>query len=829
VAIHVALHHRTHYAFDRPTTICPHTLRLRPAVHSRTPILSSALKVEPADHFVNWQQDAFGNFLARLVFNERAGSLTFEVDLVADLTVINPFDFFLEEAARHVPFAYGEREQRDLAPYLEVSEKSALLDEWMRTVDRRKQPTVDFLVDLNRRLAEDISYTIRMEPGVQTPQQTLQRGSGSCRDSGWLLVQIMRRLGLAARFVSGYLVQLAPDMESLDGPSGPKEDFTDLHAWTEVYIPGAGWIGLDPTSGLAAGEGHIPLACTPSPQSAAPITGSTSKCEVEFSFDNRVQRLHEDPRVTLPYDAAQWQRIWQLGLDVDAELEAGDVRLTMGGEPTFVSVDDQESAQWNTAADGEDKRVLAERLTRRLRAAFAPGGLLHYGQGKWSPGEPLPRWAKTCYWRADGEPLWTDPELLARPETDLGHGAADAGRFLERLATELSLPDDCVLPAHEDPVHHLWLEARLPEGLDEKTLAEADLSDRERRAALVQMLTSDLGAAVGYVLPLEHSAQAGLWLTSAWPLRAERLVLMPGDSPIGFRLPINSLPSWYEAPERSKGERVPEQGPDPFAPRGALPVFESRDDAVPALPERAPIAGALADGGRVITTALAIQARKGVLHAFLPPLQTLEAWIELVACIERVARETGLPIVLEGYDPPRDPRLTKFAVTPDPGVIEVNIHPAPDFRSLVDHTERLYDIARECRLSAEKFMLDGRHTGTGGGNHVTIGAASPSDSPLLRKPSLLRSLITYWQNHPALSYLFSGMFIGPTSQAPRVDEARDDRLYELAIAFEQMPPDEAAAPWMVDRVLRNLLTDLTGNTHRLDVFLNPSFTSTIKG
>ena len=814
MAIHVALHHRTHYAFDRPTTILPHTLRLRPAVHSRTPILSYALRVEPSEHFVNWQQDAFGNFLARLVFNERARSLTFEVDLVADMTVINPFDFFLEETAREVPFAYGEREQRDLAPYLEVSEESVLLDEWMGSVDRRKQPTVDFLVDLNRRLANDISYTVRMEPGVQTPQQTLQRGSGSCRDSGWLLVQIMRRLGLAARFVSGYLVQLAPDLESLDGPSGPSEDFTDLHAWTEVYIPGAGWVGLDPTSGLAAGEGHIPLACTPSPQSAAPITGATSECEVEFSFDNRVQRLHEDPRVTLPYDDAQWQRIWQLGLDVDAELDAGDVRLTMGGEPTFVSVDDQESAQWNTAADGDDKRVLAERLARRLRDAFSPGGLLHYGQGKWYPGEPLPRWAKSCYWRVDGEPLWTDPELLARPEADLGHGAADAECFLERLAAALSLPADCVVSAHEDPVHHLWLEARLPEGLDENSPASADLSAPERRAALVKLLVGNLGAAVGYVLPLEHSALTGSWLTSAWPLRAGRLVLMPGDSPMGFRLPISSLPAWYEAPERSAGERIPEQGPDPFAPREALPPFEAREASASAQSVRSPIAGARADADRVITTALAVQARGGVLHAFLPPLQTLEAWIELVTCIEGVARETGLPIVLEGYDPPRDPRLTKFAVTPDPGVIEVNIHPARDFRALVEHTERLYEIARECRLGAEKFMLDGRHTGTGGGNHVTIGAASPSDSPLLRKPSLLRSLITYWQNHPALSYLFSGMFIGPTSQAPRVDEARDDRLYELAIAFEQMPPDETASPWMVDRVLRNLLTDLTGNTHR---------------
>ena len=528
----------------------------------------------------------------------------------------------------------------------------------------------------------------------------------------------MRRLGLAARFVSGYLVQLAPDLESL-GPSGPSEDSPTCAPGPRSFPGPAGLARSDLWA--CRGEG---TSRSRARRLLSPLRdhGATSECEVEFNFDNRVQRLHEDPRVTLPYDDAQWQRIWQLGLDVDAELDAGDVRLTMGGEPTFVSVDDQESAQWNTAADGDDKRA-AERLARRLRDTFSPGGLLHYGQGKWYPGEPLPRWAKSCYWRVDGEPLWFDPELLARPEADLGHGAAEAECFLERLAAALSLPADCVVSAHEDPVHHLWLEARLPEGLDENSLASADLSDPERRAALVKMLVGNLGAAVGYVLPLEHSALTGGWLTSAWPLRAGRLVLMPGDSPMGFRLPISSLPAWYEAPERSAGERVPEQGPDPFAPREALPPFEAREASASAQSVRSPIAGARADADRVITTALAVQARGGVLHAFLPPLQTLEAWIELVTCIEGVARETGLPIVLEGYDPPRDPRLTKFAVTPDRGVIEVNITRRGISRAW-PHGATLRDCTR-VSLGAEKFMLDGRHTGTGGGNHVTIGAASP--------------------------------------------------------------------------------------------------------
>src|SRR3954466_9036326 len=389
MGIKVALEHRTSYTFDRLVEVHPHVVRLRPAPHSRTPIEAYSLQVEPADHFINWQQDAFGNFLARLVFPTRARSLTITVGLIADLKVINPFDFFIEDWAETFPFEYSKALADDLKPYLrpvdEVDEGSGpgdLAQAWVKNFSVTSGTrTIDFLVALNRAVNADVGYSLRMESGVQTPDFTLRTGIGSCRDSAWLLVSILRQLGLASRFVSGYLVQLTSDVEALDGPSGPAADFTDLHAWAEVYIPGAGWIGLDPTSGLFAGEGHIPLSATPHPTTAAAISGSTSIAQTTLEYSNVVRRIHEDPRVTLPYSPQQWAQVQEVGALVDKRLEAGDVRLTMGGEPTFVSIDDGTAAEWTTDADGPQKLERAGILAERLRAIYAPTGIVHRGQG----------------------------------------------------------------------------------------------------------------------------------------------------------------------------------------------------------------------------------------------------------------------------------------------------------------------------------------------------------------------------------------------------------------------------------------------------------------
>jgi len=813
MSIHVALRHSTAYKFDRRVTLSPHVVRLRPAPHSRTPILAYTLKITPENHFINWQQDPFGNYLARLVFPEATREFSVDVEVIADMTVINPFDYFIEESAFHWPFDYDAKLKRELTPYLETEPAGERLAAWLAEVPRERVHSNDFLVALNQRLQRDIAYTIRMEPGIQSCEETLEKALGSCRDTAWLLVQILRHLGLAARFVSGYLVQLTADEKSLDGPSGPEHDFTDLHAWAEVYLPGAGWIGLDPTSGLFAGEGHIPLACTPQPSSAAPIDGMTDPCEVEFSFSNTVTRIREDPRVTLPYSDEAWQTMLALGHAVDEKLQAMDVRLTHGGEPTFVSIDDMDAPEWNIDALGKHKRERAEVLVRRLKQKLQAGSLLHTGQGKWYPGEPLPRWALGLYWRRDGVPVWKDESLLAEAGWDYGQSVNDAQRFAATLVKHLGLDSHYAQPAYEDAMAALQQEAELPVNLNP---ARLDLDDPALRGDLANKLSRGLNTPTGYVLPLAWRLGDQRWHSALWTSRRDRLYLTPGDSPMGLRLPLASLP-WIAEDEREPWVEV-----DPFAVQPPLANFHGEVAArysshvtfPPVHPEVHPQTPTERESVEVPHTALCIEARGGGLHVFMPPTTTLEQYLDLLAAIESTAALLKTPVIIEGYTPPGDGRIEKLMVTPDPGVIEVNIHPASSWAELVKTTTMLYEEARLSRLGTEKFMLDGRHAGTGGGNHVTLGGATPADSPFLRRPDLLASFITYWQHHPALSYLFSGLFIGPTSQAPRVDEGRPERLYELEIAFQQMPQGEVPQPWLVDRLLRNLLTDLTGNTHR---------------
>ena len=820
MSIKVALEHRTSYTFDRLVQVYPHIVRLRPAPHSRTPIDAYSLRIEPADHFINWQQDALGNFLARLVFPSPMRQLTITVGLIADLKVINPFDFFIEDWAETWPgppgLIYPKALADDLKPYLrpvdEAGEGSGpgdLVQAWVRNFSVPDGTrTIDFLVALNHAVNGDVGYSLRMEPGVQTPDFTLRTGIGSCRDSAWLLVSILRQLGLAARFVSGYLVQLASDIQALDGPSGPAADFTDLHAWTEVYIPGAGWIGLDPTSGLFASEGHIPLAATPNPATAAPISGGTGPCESVLEFSNTVTRVHEDPRVTLPYTDQAWQTICTVGRRVDERLAVGDVRLTVGGEPTFVSLDNQVDEEWTTAADGPHKRERASDLAARLKAVWAPQGLIHRGQGRWYPGEPLPRWQIGLYWRTDGRPLWSNDALLADPWGDAPAVPAEddaAYRVLAEVAEGLGLPPSQVRPAYEDPLSRLAATVRMPEGdpVDpgDDLGPETGRDTAAGRATLFARLNESTTSPAAYVLPLHRRDDDLGWASTDWRLRRGHIALLEGDSPAGLRLPLDSI-SWE--PPRPSHEVDPTTVEDP------LPEEPDTEDAVLDDDETAP------------TTAMVAEVRDGLLYIFLPPTEALEHFVDLIARLESAAAKAQCPVVIEGYGPPADPRLQSTTITPDPGVIEVNVAPTASFADQTQLLETLYAQARLARLSTESFDIDGTHGGTGGGNHITLGGAKPADSPLLRRPDLLVSLLTYWQRHPALSYLFAGRFVGTTSQAPRVDEGRPEALYELEIAFAEIArlasssKDGAPPPWVTDRALRHLLTDITGNTHRAE-------------
>ena len=808
------LQHDTVYRFPRPAALGPHQIRLRPAHHAKARIETYALRVsEPGK--VRWQRDPTGNHVAHVTFPKGSTlpELAIHVEMAVDIRPVNPFDFFVDDRCEVLPFSYPEELAPELAPFLERDDPSLaggpLLEAFLAGLPNSGR-TVPAIVELNRLVHEATRYVIREEAGVWTPEETLRQGKGSCRDSAVLLVAALRSRGIAARFVSGYLVQLTDEGMIPDEPRGVGRDVVDLHAWAEVFLPGAGWIGLDATSGLLCGEGHIPLACVARPALASPVIGTSDVGAESFGFEMRVGRLGHEARPTTPYPEETWDALLQASDRADRVLADEGLTLTVGGEPTFNSRLHPEAAEWRTDALGPTKWTQGLALAGELRDRMAPGGVILRREGKWYPGESLPRWALDVVALRDGSRLWSGGGTRAAATP------AAAETLSRAIAAKLGVRTAAPLPAFEDPWQYVRDETDLPPGVNP---LKADLADGEERRRLARVLDHGLATPVAWALPLSRGETG--WRTDTWQFRREALFLIAGDAPAGLRLPLKSLGGPLPAPAAPEPPYVV----DPRVEE----VVEARLRQEKKRAEVAGRQGAVdrrAPGPRLpeVRTALCVEPRGGEIFVFLPPVATAAHFTELVRAVDDAARETDLDVRLEGYPPPWSPEVIRFSVTPDPGVLEVNVQPTATGRACAAQIDQVFDAALHVGLHSEKYMLDGRQEGSGGGNHVTLGGPRPLESPFVVRPDLLASLVTFVQHHPALSYLFTGLFVGPTSQAPRVDEARHDALYELEIALARLSDrSEPPPPWQGDWLLRNLLVDVAGNGHRAEISIDKLF------
>lgn len=841
------IQHRSLYHYPEPAHLGPHILRLRPADHASATIENYSLSVEQA-RWLNWMRDPYGNRIARATFDPETPieRLDVLIELSVEIKPVNPFDFFIEETAEHFPFGYPIALQRELAPFLDTRPKAVetgpLFEDFYAGLAKEGR-TIDVIVATNLAVNTRIKYVIRNEPGVWTPEETLANGRGSCRDSAMLLSAVLRRMGLAARFASGYLIQVTDEGMLPDLPKGLDHDVVDLHAWTEVYIPGGGWIGLDPTSGLLCSEGHIPLACASEPSLAAPIDGTTTVSSDSIDFSMQVARLGHEPRPTMPYEEPVWESMLEVAREADARIQKQNVTLTMGGEPTFNSRLYPDAPEWNGDALGPTKWTQGLTLATELRQRFTPGGVLLHRMGKHYPGESLPRWALDIYGRRDGNAMWHDVDMKGRVPTP-----ADAEALIHEIKRRLGV-DGRIATAYEDPWHFLDQEARVPVDVDPM---QADLKDGEERRRLARVLNRGMQTPAGYALPLGRSTMS-TWMSGDWAFRRGHLFLIPGDAPLGLRLPLDSI-AGIAFPLTVLEEAYP---PDPRVER---PKTEHEDDDIDAdtdsedgeggtsatkkAKRRAsdPLLDSDARGQAHrwvappsttkwgMRTAICCEVREyhgsTTLFTFLPPLPSASDFIELVETIDAAANALGLNVVLEGYPPPKSRLLTSLVVTPDPGVLEVNMPVTDNIDEYVQALNTVYEAALYSGLHTEKYLDDGRQAGSGGGHHLTVGGPTPLTSPFLQRPALLGRLLSFVQHHPSLSYMFTGLFVGPTSQAPRIDEARHDSLYELELAIGQLerrPWGDNPPPWYADMLFRHLLVDVTGNTHRAEISIDKLF------
>jgi uncharacterized protein (DUF2126 family)/transglutaminase-like putative cysteine protease len=798
----VAVTHTLEQRFGHPVRLSTHWLRLRPAPQTRARIMAYSLALHAEPHFLNWVRDPFENYLARLDLPEPLASLGIELEFIVELAPVNPFDFLTEPDAARYPFDYPSQLRKELAPYLWLPAPGARLRTWFGQLDRSPASTVQRLQAVNRQVHAAHGLTPALVPGPVDLEDVLAQGKGSPWDLAWLLTLSLRRLGLAARFVYGYRIVLAP--------APGMQDSVSLHAWSEVYLPGAGWIGLDPAAGLFTTECHVPFAGAPDPLRVLPIVGYREACEETRVESLRVRRLTPAER-SWPYTAAQWADLCALGCHLEQDLAKQGLSPTLGVSLSLVSVYEAAAPEWNTTALGASKLQAAEQLLERLWLRLAPGGVAQLGQGEWYAGDALPRWRLGCFFRADGRPLWRNAERLGWRRAGEDIGLQDAREFAQALARALGVPAASVIAAHEDALYELS-RTRMPFAY---VPSAEELGDPERRRALAERLSLCRGEPVGYALPIRWDHSAGHWTSGAWRFRRDALYLMPGASPMGYRLPLDSLVSDEEVSLESQAERCQ------FEARPLLADIygevSARLSAVGAAQPVVELADTGPNGERMPRTALCVEVRRGRLYVFVPPVSHLEHYLELVAGIEAAAEALDVAVLLEGYEPPEDYRLRRLLLEPEAGVLRLTLPATQRWDEQLSLLEAAYQEAGRAGLRAERVMADGRRLPSGGGGQLTLGGTRPVDSPFLKRPQILRALIAYWQRHPSLSYFFAGRAIGPSGAAPRPDEGRDEALYELALALERLPQGESPAPWLTDRVLRHLLADPAGDIKRAEI------------
>lgn len=810
----VAIEHTIEQRFDRAVRMSTQWLRLRPAPQTRARICAYSFAVRTQPSFVNWMRDPFENHMARLDLPEPVTRLALQIELICELEPVNPFDLLVEPYAAQYPFAYPPQLQKELAPYLHMAEPGPGLAAWLSELQLSEGPTIARLEALNQRVRRARNTTADAEASHNDRhmarvghadhadhadhtdhtdmEKVVTDGARSHWALAWLLTLSLRHAGLAARFVSGYRVSL---LEVDEADEADAADRVNLHAWSEVYLPGAGWIGLDPDAGLFCTETYIPLASAAEPLRAQPIVGYVEACEETQLETLRVRRLVPRARGAL-LDPTQWQDVRALGAYVDADLAAQGLKPSLALSFSLVT---QQAAvpEWQNLALGSSKRSMAETLLRGLQPRMAAGGVPHQGQGEWYAGETLPRWRLACYFRSDGQPLWRDPALLAESSQPGSATSSAARAFTEALAAILRIDARAVVPAYEDALHALWNARVAP------APAAGELEDPERRRALADRLSQAHDAPVGYVLPLRRDHVAGGWSSGGWTFRRDRLYVIAGESCLGYRLPLDSLSLETQDAIEAQLER------DPFADPSPLHGLQ------PAAPAPAPVTDALP--GRVPSTALCVEARAGHLHVFLPPLYDVAHYIELIAAVEAAARQCGQRVVLEGYEPPDDPRLRRILLEPEAGALRLTL---PETHAWLDHVRDLqlaYAEAERIGLHTERVgYFDDDLRLSAGPSCVTVGGARPIDSPFLTRPEVLRALVAHWQRHPSLSYFFSGHVIGSSGSASRPDDGRDEALYELSIGLEHLPAADSGALWQVHRALRHLLSDPSGDAKRAE-------------